>query len=329
MWTQTKWAHRAGLGLVLSALLCLTAPAMATAQGSADTSRQIALSFDDAPRKDGTVLSGVARTDILIAALAEAEVAGAAFYVMTGNIARTRAGAERLRAYAQAGHVLANHTHTHPRLRDTSPDVYLQDIDTAAKALQDFEGTLPLFRYPYLDEGDTPARRHAIRDGLAARGLTNGYVTVDTYDWYMQALLDEAVSAGHPVDFDALGSLYVEVLMEGVAFYAALARDTLDHAPTHVLLLHENDLAALYVGDLVAALRADGWQIVPTHTAYADPIAQLIPETEFNGQGRVAAIAHARGTPARALVSRVEDQAHLRTLFQNRGLLPLSDDQEQ
>ena len=157
---------------------------------------QIALSFDDAPRKDGTVLSGVARTDILIAALAEAEVAGAAFYVMTGNIARTRAGAERLRAYAQAGHVLANHTHTHPRLRDTSPDVYLQDIDTAAKALQDFEGTLPLFRYPYLDEGDTPARRHAIRDGLAARGLPNGYVTVDTYDWYMQALLDEADSAG-------------------------------------------------------------------------------------------------------------------------------------
>lgn len=322
MWKLTEWVHRAGRGLILGAAVLVATDATAQSQDSTGTARQIAFSFDDAPRKDGPVFGGVTRTNVLIAALAEAQVEGAAFCVLTGNITKTPTGADRLRAYVEAGHVLANHSDSHPRLRETTPDAYLQDIDMAATRLEAFDGVLPLFRYPYLDEGDTPAKRRAVKDGLAARGLANGYVTIDTYDWYMQALLDEAIAAGHPVDFEALGTVYVEVMMEGIAFYDALASDTLGRAPRHVLLLHENDLAALYVDDLAVALRAEGWEIVPTQIAYADPIAQVVPETEFNGQGRVAAIAHARGTPPRDLVSRVEDVDYLRTLFEARGLLP-------
>jgi hypothetical protein len=88
-----------------------------------------------------------------------------------------------------------------------------------------------------------------------------------------------------------------------------------------VLLLHENDLAALFVDDLAEALRRKGWTIVPAIEAYQDPIATQLPDTLFNGQGRVAALARSHGAGPRDLVSEWEDEARLRALFVDAGLL--------
>src|SRR5687768_13258718 len=71
--------------------------------------RRIALSFDDAPTADGALFSGSRRTSALIRALAEAGVEQAAFFVTTRNL-HGSAEERRLRAYAEAGHVLANHS---------------------------------------------------------------------------------------------------------------------------------------------------------------------------------------------------------------------------
>ncbi|MBY5935258.1 polysaccharide deacetylase family protein [Tateyamaria omphalii] len=290
---------------------------------SAAETRRISFSFDDAPRGDGPLLSGAERTEKLVAGLANAGIEGAAFFVLTQSLAHHRDGADRLRTYTDAGHVLANHTHTHPRLRETDPDSYLADIDRAAAILEGFDNVAPYFRFPYLDEGDTRDKRLAVVAGLAARGLQNAYVTVDTYDWYMQALVNEAVEAGHPLDMDRLGQVYVEVLIDTIEFYDALAVQTLGRHPDHVLLLHENDLAALFVEDLAGALREDGWVIVPAIEAYTDEIARVRPDTQFNGQGRIAAIAHAAGVAPRQLVSPGEDEDRLRAAFVARGLLPV------
>jgi peptidoglycan/xylan/chitin deacetylase (PgdA/CDA1 family) len=270
--------------------------------------RRIALSFDDAPTADGALFSGSRRTSALIRALAEAGVEQAAFFVTTRNL-HGSAEERRLRAYAEAGHVLANHSHGHQWLSRTPAADYLEDIDRASRTLASFDGTRPWFRFPFLDEGSDAARRDGIRDGLAERGMHNGYVTVDNYDWYLAAKTDEAVRAGKDVDFEALRKTYVDMLLGSVEFYDAIARQALGRSPAHVLLLHENDLAAMYAGDLVRALRDAGWRIVPIDEAYADPIAKMLPDTLFNGQGRVAALARAAGKPARELVQASEDEA--------------------
>ncbi|WP_227272639.1 polysaccharide deacetylase family protein [Roseobacter weihaiensis] len=288
----------------------------------ADETRRIAFSFDDAPRADGPLLSGTERAETLVSGMVRAGIDGAAFFVLTQSIDQQRDGAARLRAYVEAGHVLANHTHTHPWLRDTDPAAYLADIDRATEMLDGFDNVVPYFRYPYLDEGDTRDKRLAVVAGLEARGLQNAYVTVDTYDWYMQALVNEAVEAGHPLDMDRLRDTYVEVLVETVEFYDALAVETLGRHPDHVLLLHENDLAALFVENLARVLREDGWDIIPAAEAYTDAIAETRPDTQFNGQGRVAAIAHAGGASPRKLVSPWEDEANLMARFVANGLLP-------
>lgn len=261
--------------LWLSAVLLIATAGLAACQTNqlpvsavSEPRGRVALTFDDAPLGDGAFLTGAERTAHLIAALDEVGVEGAMLFVLTENIASTPEGAERLKAYVDAGFRLANHTHAHPALRKTSVDVYLEGIDEAAAILSAYGGVSPYFRYPYLDEGRTAEVRDAVRTALAARGLKNGYVTVDTYDWYMNALAAEAVSRGHPLDMKALRQAYVEILVSDLEFYDTIALATLGRSPAHVLLLHENDLAALFAGDLVNTLRARGWDVIPAEEAY-------------------------------------------------------------
>ena len=110
--------------------------------------------------------------------------------------------------------------------------------------------------------------------GLAARGLRNGYVTAKSSDWHLEALTREAAKAGKPIDRTALGDLYVTWHVEAADFADAMMQRVTGRQPVQMLLLHETDLAALYIGDLVRALRKSGWTVVSADAAYADPIGE-------------------------------------------------------
>lgn len=235
--------------------------------------KRIALTFDDAPRAPGAFLSKDERARRLVAGLEAAGVEQAAFFVNPGHIEGPD-DERRLAAYVAAGHVLANHSATHPDLSNTDVADYLADIDAAEAWLGGHEGARPWFRYPYLDEGrGDKAKRDAVRAGLAERGLSDGYVTVEASDWFYEDAARKAVAKEQEIDRDALRDLYVQVHVDAAEFYEKLARDVTGQAPAHVMLLHETDLAALFIEDLVAALRATGWTIVTADEAYADPIA--------------------------------------------------------
>lgn len=299
------------------ASLILTA-ALAFA-GAADA-REIAITFDDAPMPDSAIMTGEVRTPILIEALKKAGVEQAAFFAVPRS--RTSVELARLTAYARAGHLIANHSNTHRNLRDLTAEEYLADIAAADAILKTMPNFRPWFRFPFLSEGDTREKRDAVRTGLRAMNYAQAYVTVDNYDWYLNALANEAKKAGKAINQQALRDLYVETLMDCVKFYDDVAVKALGRSPRHVLLLHENDLAAQFIGDLVAALRKDGWTIVTPRAAYEDPIAKIEPDTLLLGQGRVAAIAHTAGMKPVDLVHEREDEAVLDRLFNERVAIP-------
>ena len=306
--------------LLASASLLFLAPVFAD-----EPARRITISFDDAPRSAGAFMSAEQRTALLIESLAAGGVDEALFFATTGNLEkRGEAGVARLRRYTDAGHALANHSHVHASANRTDAETFVADIAEAQRRLAGFDNVVPLFRFPFLHEGNTRERRDAIRAGLDRLSLANGYVTVDNYDYYLQYLFDEAVKAKRPIDLDAWRDVYVEVLMAAVNFYDDIAQRTLGRSPVHVILLHENDLAALFIDDLAAALRADGWEIVPATEAYDDPIAEIVPDTLLLGQGRVAAIAATQGVPYRELIHPYESEPELRALLVERGLVGLA-----
>jgi peptidoglycan/xylan/chitin deacetylase (PgdA/CDA1 family) len=286
-----------------------------SAQASAAT-REIAITLDDAPREDSAHFDGATRTAKLLATLKRAKVEQIAFFC---NSARMDAsGAVRIKAYADAGHLIANHSHTHADLHQVGVQSFVADIDAADQTLRTVPNFRPWFRFPYLHEGTTVEVRDALRAELSKRNLLSAYVTVDTFDWHMDRMFQDATKAGKKIYSNRLRDAYVDLLTDSVEFYDEVAVKELGRSPRHVLLLHENDLAALYLGDLVKRLRKNGWTIISPELAFKDPIASVEPDTMLLGQGRVIALAAAKGY--KGPTGRWEDQAELEQEFERRGV---------
>ena len=281
--------------------------------------KRIAFSFDDAPRGPGGFLEPNERPKLLIEALETAGIEQAAFFINPGRITAHDNDAADIAAYAKAGHVLANHTANHSKLSAVSVAAFLADIDAAEKWLKDKPNYRPWFRFPYLDEGQkNKAKRDAVRAGLKQRGLMNGYVTVDASDWYMEDLAIATAKAGKLMDWNALRDLFVESYVQSAEFSDDLARRTLDRAPVQMILLHETDLAAMFVDDLAAALKKQGWTIVAADEAYRDPIAHMEPDVDFADGTRTQMLAAERKIGNRWY--RRNDQKVAKKLFADRVL---------
>jgi peptidoglycan/xylan/chitin deacetylase (PgdA/CDA1 family) len=280
--------------------------------------KRIALTFDDVPRSPGAFFTPDERTRRLIAALRQSGVRQAAFFINPGNFEQWfgKGGEQRIAAYVRAGHVIANHSFSHPHLSELTPGAYIADLDRAAVWLKGRPGFRPWYRYPFLDEGFSDvAKRDAVRAALRARGLHNGYVTSDSNDWLMEQLTLEAKRAGQPMDMKALRDLYIRTVVGSADFSDALARKALGRSPVQVILMHETDLEAMFVADAVRALKADGWEIVSAHAAFADPIAREEPNSVRTSLGQVAAMADARGVPVQQLYNPAFQQETISSAF--------------
>ncbi len=308
------------MGAAVRAFFLAFVLALLAAPASAQDVKRIAISFDDIPRHPGGFMTPDERTVRLIAGLAEAGVEQVAFFVTTGNLEDDygKGGEARIRAYVAAGHVIANHSRSHEYLWNRDAAEYVADLDKAEAWLADRTGKRPWYRFPYLDEGRDPERRDALRAALHERGLLNGYVTVDLWDWAIDNLASKAVAEKRAIDLEALRELYVETIVQGADFFDRTARATLGRSPVHVLLLHETDLNALFIADVVAGLEADGWTIVTMDEAYRDPIARVEPDTLYLGGGRVNALAAVAGREPDDLSYERNDDAELTRLFEER-----------
>ena len=271
--------------------------------------QEIAITFDDAPTADGVIFTGAERTRRIIDHLKKHEIKEAAFFVLTGNI--SEANKDRLTGYVEAGHVLGNHSHSHQWIHQAGTGRYINDVRIADSVLSLYPGYMKWFRYPFLDEGRSVGSRDSIRRALKALRLSNGYVTIDNYDWYLNHLLQKAKAEGKKINEKNLQKVYIDHIFNSILFYDKIARDHLGRSPKHVLLLHENDLTALFLGELLSHLKNNGWEIISARQAYTDPIAAHVPDVLFNGQGRIAAIAREKGVAPRDLVQFSEDEAFL------------------
>lgn len=297
----------------LTAVCCLCVP-------TAASEKRIAFTYDDGPRGDGAFYSGEARTAMLIEALKAGGVEQAAFFITTKNLTDD-ASIQRVRDYAAAGHVIANHSHDHQWAHRTAAEDYIADIDRAETLLEEFDNRRAWFRFPYLDEGREQKKRDALRDALAERGLMSGYVTVDTFDWHMERVVGAAKENMSCIDIDGVGEIYVDMLVAAAEHFHVMAKDALGRTPAQVILLHENDLAAMFADDLARGLRAAGWEIISADEAFADEIANELPETLFSGMGRVAAFAYEAGFRADRLDHPASDEAAINARFEEAGVL--------
>ncbi len=256
--------------------------------------QQIALTIDDAPNPNSELYQAMERSQLLIQQLNEANVSQVAFFVI-GKWADSQRGLQRAQMYAEAGHLIANHSYHHWDFDNVDATKYTQDILKAEQVIRNLPNFTQWYRSPMLHEGDTREKRDQLREFLKQHGYINGYVTVDNWDFYINHLLQKGLRKGKHFNKDNLRNVYLEHMWNAVEFYESVAQQFFPHPVKHTLLLHDNDVTAMFIKDLVELLREKGWTIISPEEAYTDPLLSIAPDVLLNNQGRIMAIAKAKG----------------------------------
>lgn len=120
---------------------------------------------------------------------------------------------------------------------------------------------------------------------------------------------------------DELRKLFIENTLLSASYHEKLAKKYLDRSVRHILLLHEIDLVALFLVDMVKALRAEGWTIISPVRAYKDPLNQFrIKEVLPFNPGRVGEVALENGVERRLSWAPNNNTAQLTCEFNRRVL---------
>jgi peptidoglycan-N-acetylglucosamine deacetylase len=173
------------------------------------------------------------------------------------------------------GHLVGNHTYSHPALNDVSPEEYEADILRNDRALTPWMKAPKYFRYTFLQTGVTRPVRDAITRFLAAEGYQAVPVTIDTDDWDFNLEYTRAVKRNAPGDAAAIARSYLETVARNAATGRAEARSKIGRDVSHVLLLHMNLLNADVLEQVLSGLAQDGFSFAPPDEVLEDPVYAL------------------------------------------------------
>jgi peptidoglycan/xylan/chitin deacetylase (PgdA/CDA1 family) len=272
--------------LLALALLAFAAPAPApAAEAAAPAERTMAVTIDDLPAPEGSVVSNApaalaALTERLLAALAARRVPAIGF-VNEGKLdvagETPVARAQRvalLRRWVDAGLELGNHSYSHASLNKTPLDEFQADVvrgEPVTKALlAERDRPLRYFRHPFLQVGLELEKRRAFEAWLAARGYTVAPVTIDNDEWVFAALYADALRRGDRAGAERLAAAYLDYMVVVVEFIETISRALLGREPAQILLIHANELNADHLGALLDRIAVRGYRFVPLDEALRD-----------------------------------------------------------
>jgi peptidoglycan-N-acetylglucosamine deacetylase len=271
--------------------IVISGAAAALGARSTQSGPQVAVTMDDFNMLEDVHLTGAERSDRILAALRRHGAQAMALVI--GRNAETPTGQTILDRWAAAGHVSGNHTYSHRDYHDaaTTAEAYVADFERADEVLRGRPGFQKFFRFPMLREGNTAEKRDAMRRALTAAGYRNAYVTIDNSDFLIANELRARFLADPRADPRPYRDIYLRHMLAFARFYRDAARDVFGRDIPHTLLTHFNLVSALYLGDLLDALRADGWSIAPVSAAYQDAVFQRQPNVLPAGDSLVWACA--------------------------------------
>ena len=268
---------------------------------AAKSGPQIAITMDDFNWANAVKLTADERNQAILDAL-ESRSVKAALFVMGRNIDSDE-GRRLLKPWNDAGHLIGNHTYSHRAYDNPTmqPATYGQDILRAEELLRRFPRFQKYFRFPLLKEGETAAKRDAMRKFLSEHGYRNGHVTIDNSDWIVDQRLTRRLQTNPSAEVAPYRDFYLEHMWARAQYYDSLAHKVLGRPVRHTLLTHFNLLNGLFLGDLMDLFKSKGWQLIDAEEAFADPVFKAQPRVVPAGESIVWSLAKEKGTIAKSL----------------------------
>lgn len=241
-------------------------------------------------------------------------------FFVKGKGKNTEAGQYLLKSWDDRGHKIANHTYSHPNFNSKQLNAFdfEQELLQTDTIISTFENYVRFFRFPYLKEGNSPEKIDSIRQVLAKHKYTNGHVTIDASDWYIDSRLVKRLKADPNANIEGFKQYYLSHLYERAMYYENLAYELEGRHVKHTLLLHHNLAAALFLDDLITMFRQKGWQVISAEEAFQDPIYKNV--TTHAGESLIRAMAKDKGTFEERLRYPAEDSRYEKARMDAFGL---------
>lgn len=249
--------------------------------------RTMAVTIDDLPFVDPAGRHDLADADAATTAILGALGAAAAPAVGFVNEDKLDAPGGRaarielLRRWVAGGHLLGNHTWSHPDLNGLTAAAFLADVDRGARVWPTLqaEAAPRFFRHPMTHAGDTAGKRNAVLAGLAARGYTVAPHTIENADYVFNVGFVRARRQRDAALQARIVDAYLAHTTAVTAFAERKAAEIFgrDDVP-QTLLVHTNALQAEALPALLAAMAARGYRFLPLAEAMRDPAYQS-PDT--------------------------------------------------
>ena len=255
---------------------------------------QLALTMDDPRLKLDTSLRWPEANSRILKALDARRVKAALF--ICGMRVDEPDGAKLISEWDHAGHMICNHSYTHKNYCGSiGYSDFAVDFLKNEKIVAPYRNRVPLFRYPFLKEGDTAEKRDQFRKLLKESGYRVGHVTIDASDWYVNQRMADRWAKDPKASIHPYRDYLIAHLLDRAAFYHQLAMDVLERDIRHTILVHYNDLNALVLPDVMTAFENAGWQWIDASLAFQDDAFRLEPKTLPAGESLVWALAAETG----------------------------------
>lgn len=240
--------------------------------------RAVAITIDDLPRGgDGSGLSFDdvwAMNERLLRPFKEGRIPFTGFFNQGRRVEFGHDGLKRLiDLWLDAGAELGNHSHSHLNINTVPLADYTADVVKGEPLLREALAargrTLRYFRHPFLFTGPTPEIKAGMQAFLDAGGYRVAPVTIDNADYMYAALYTR------PEYRARVRQEYLPYMESVVAFFEERSVEVVGREFPQVLLLHDNQLNADVMPELLDMFRRRGYRFVTLDDALADPAYQL------------------------------------------------------
>ena len=250
--------------------------------------QNVALTFDDLPL-NGDLPPGITRAQItkdVIAILKSHNVPQVYGFVNARKFEGIPDGADALKLWVAGGERVGNHTYSHMDLHQNTPEAFERDIAQNEPVLELLsESDWHWFRYPFLREGDTLEKRHAVRQYVRNHGYKVAEVTIDYEDYLWNSPYARCLAKHDQRSIEWLTSTYLSIASDYIDGDRAMAKSIYGHDISHVALLHLGAFSGTILPQVLDMLQQKGMHPITLEEAEADPVYKIDPDVPTEPTG--------------------------------------------